>query len=229
MRDFGPWIHDRQQSDPAFAVLKQAAKDHAGDWPYYSNDPASYSSFASAHVPAADRDKVLVLLGQLFAAWQAEGERSTARPGFWARVVDRLGTIALIGFGVIFAGAIGYALYQSDFLAALADPDRARGLITFLVAIATISVAVLTSICIFYVSGTELENRYSKAKDLLAVLVGILGTILGFYFGSADKTPSPPEPVANADTQEAGGSGGSVGGEAPPATPPPPAETPAGN
>lgn len=33
-----------------------------------------------------------------------------------------------------------------------------------------------------------LKVRFSYAKDILATLVGILGTILGFYFGSAEKS-----------------------------------------
>src|SRR6516225_6283157 len=30
----------------------------------------------------------------------------------------------------------------------------------------------------------DLDNRFTKAKDIIAILVGILGTIVGFYFGS---------------------------------------------
>jgi hypothetical protein len=33
----------------------------------------------------------------------------------------------------------------------------------------------------------ELEERFARAKDLLTVVIGILGTILGFYFGSISE------------------------------------------
>ena len=35
----------------------------------------------------------------------------------------------------------------------------------------------------------DLDNRFTKAKDIIAILVGILGTIVGFYFGSNPTGP----------------------------------------
>jgi len=30
----------------------------------------------------------------------------------------------------------------------------------------------------------EVDNRFNRAKELLTIIIGVLGTILGFYYGS---------------------------------------------
>jgi hypothetical protein len=191
MRDFGPWLRGYQTNDPALSILKQAAIDHAADWPYDKNEIAPYRDFVVTHVDEAERSDVLVLLGRLHEAWTRDSGEPEQAAGLWAWLSQRVGTFALIAFGIVVAAIIIWALLRSNFVKDLAEAGNARGLITFLVAITTISVALLTSISVFYVNADELENRFSKAKDVLAILVGILGTILGFYFGSAETTPAP--------------------------------------
>ncbi len=86
---------------------------------------------------------------------------------------------------IIFIG-----LYNSEgkFLLLLRETDVSRGLITFLVAIVTVLIALIISVWVVAsnAKGDELKERFSYSKDVLATLVGILGTILGFYFGSGE-------------------------------------------
>jgi hypothetical protein len=99
--------------------------------------------------------------------------------------------------------AIGYGLYQSDgrFLLQLRETDVSRGLITFLVALVTVSIALIVAVWVLTsnAEGEELKTRFSYSKDVLATLVGILGTILGFYFGTSEK--STTEQLVLADAQ----------------------------
>jgi len=56
---------------------------------------------------------------------------------------------------------------------------------------ATVTVAFVVIVsAVFDVSTNdeEREKRFHRARDVLAVFVGILGTILGFYFGSAENS-----------------------------------------
>ena len=93
--------------------------------------------------------------------------------------------------GLLILGGLGYGLFQPNgsFLDALKDTDTARALITFLVAVTTVSIALLTAL--YAVSSNqsreEIQERFALAKEVLALLVGILGTVLGFYYGAADK------------------------------------------
>ena len=110
---------------------------------------------------------------------------------------------AVFVFVAFVIAAIGYGLYKSEgrFLLQLQETAVSRGLITFLVAVVTVSIALVISVWVI-ASNAEAEvtkARFSYAKDILATLVGILGTILGFYFGSADK--SAAEQLVLADIQ----------------------------
>ena len=64
--------------------------------------------------------------------------------------------------------------------------EKARGLITFSVAIVTVSIALILVFYLVFGTGSteELKDRFTYGKDILMVFVGILGTIMGFYYGS---------------------------------------------
>jgi hypothetical protein len=98
-----------------------------------------------------------------------------------------LGALAL-GAGLMIVWALvnrgGFLLNQ------LQETAIARGLITFLVAIATVTIALTVAMWVVAptAKGELLMTRFTYAKDVLSTLVGMLGTILGFYFGSTKKT-----------------------------------------
>jgi hypothetical protein len=77
------------------------------------------------------------------------------------------------------------------FLQKLADKEVARGLITFLIAIATVGIAIILAISTLVLTeGDAGDKRFDRGKQVLSVLIGVLGTIVGFYFGSAPDTRS---------------------------------------
>jgi hypothetical protein len=100
-------------------------------------------------------------------------------------------SIGLLGIAAVVIGAIGYGLYSSDgqFLLQLQKTDVSRGLITFLVAVITVAIALSLVIWVLVsnLDNEDLKIRFASAKEILSTLVGILGTILGFYFGSVDS------------------------------------------
>ena len=104
-------------------------------------------------------------------------------------------TVAQVLFGgVSFAvlAIIVYALYHAGggFLASLQNLEIARGLITFLVVFTTIVIAIILVLYITTstLSGDEVKNRFGFGKEVLTALIGILGTVLGFYFGQTATT-----------------------------------------
>ena len=80
-------------------------------------------------------------------------------------------------------------LWDAQVIRRLSDPGFARGLITFLISVATIGLAF---VLVFQSFSTD-DNSFRRAREIFAGLMGVLGTIVGFYFGSAEKTTALPE------------------------------------
>lgn len=105
----------------------------------------------------------------------------------------------LIGVGVLMLVGL-YVLYviwdalreQDNLLGALKEPEVARGLITFLIAIVTIAIAIILTLYVAMSNAAEatVKERFAMGKEVLTVLVGILGTIVGFYFGANQSAPA---------------------------------------
>jgi len=96
-------------------------------------------------------------------------------------------------FGLALLLFIGYGIAADrgqNFLKLLADRDFARGLITFLIAIATVGIAIILAISSLVSSGDKDDDRFDRGKQVLTILIGVLGTIVGFYFGSSTETKS---------------------------------------
>lgn len=122
--------------------------------------------------------------------------------------LDRLTITQLLFGAVAFAvlAIIVAAFYYGGgkFLSSLQNPEIARGLITFLVVFTTVMIAI---VLVLYIAtgtgdGQEVKDRFGFGKEILTALIGILGTILGFYFGQSTTTSAAiqvtPAYVSNA-------------------------------
>jgi hypothetical protein len=96
---------------------------------------------------------------------------------------------------LILAGIIWGFWGQKGFLGSLSDRTVARGLITFLITFTTVGIAIILTISTIFTSGgDDADKRFDKGKQVLSVLIGLLGTIVGFYFGSStDSKPAAAE------------------------------------
>ena len=107
------------------------------------------------------------------------------------RIVYIQGIILLLILGTLFVIIFAtLASSEGEFLQKLRDIEIARGLITFLVVVAAISIALILAVYVLASneSTAQIKERFTFAKDVLAILIGILGTVLGFYYGTKDKS-----------------------------------------
>lgn len=91
---------------------------------------------------------------------------------------------------VIMLGGVSGALLREIFgysgmLVNMRNPEYARGLITYLYAVVTIGTAVV--LVVSALLGSE-KVRQDDGRQILALLLGVFGTIVGFYFGNAVAT-----------------------------------------
>jgi hypothetical protein len=71
--------------------------------------------------------------------------------------------------------------------------EFARGLITYLFAVVTIGTAVVLVVSALTSDETPTnERRFERGKEILSLLLGVFGTIVGFYFGSEVAAKGQP-------------------------------------
>jgi hypothetical protein len=58
---------------------------------------------------------------------------------------------------------------------------------------------LLIAITTFWMPKDDVQVRFEKAKDLLTIVIGVLGTILGFYFGSLAGPDHQAAPAPNVE------------------------------
>jgi len=112
------------------------------------------------------------------------------------------GLFAVLGFVIL--GVIGFIITSNGqtFLKLLANNEIARGLITFLIAISTVGIALILAISTLVLAeGPEGDKRFDRGKQVLSVLIGVLGTIVGFYFGSPNTNNALPKSTTEITTQ----------------------------
>lgn len=102
-----------------------------------------------------------------------------------------LNPVVAIAFGMVLAivlliGATTLGLDKGLVLTKMGQVEFARGLITYLFAVVTIGTAVVLVVSALTSDATPAnERRFERGKEILALLLGVFGTIVGFYFGSA--------------------------------------------
>ena len=75
----------------------------------------------------------------------------------------------------------------------VAGKDYARGLITVLFTVGTIGVALLATLTAMFIPGPEGKERFDRVKEVLSLLLGIVGTIIGFYYGTEVNKKEPSQ------------------------------------
>jgi hypothetical protein len=119
---------------------------------------------------------------------------------------------------------------NENMLNRLQDPDYARGIITYLFAVGTIGVIILVVFATLTRRGTgdaddlaRQREQYERSKTFVSLLLGIFGTIVGFYYGQTTDEDGPTVQVAELsvpDTTLAPGDTVSVNGVVTGGTPP---------
>lgn len=118
-------------------------------------------------------------------------------------LVARIPAIGFTVLGVVLLGTIVWGLsnVEGGFLKSLADEKNARGLITFLIVLTTVGIALILALSTIVLDDSpENDKRFDRGKQVLTILIGVLGTIVGFYFGSATTNENTQQTAPQAQT-----------------------------
>jgi hypothetical protein len=218
MQGFGVWLWHNRDRGPDTELLAGVADQLGSDWPIESADQADYERAIGTLPQESERTPALAALQQAWPTYVAARPKQPRRRLTWSFFANPLWAVTVCG--VVLVGLFFLGL-QANFLTSLAKPDTARGLITFLFAVTTVGIAVIVVLAVFLGSGSdqELDARFQRGKDILTILIGVFGAILGFYFGTAQQQPQPQngteEEVVGAPVSESTTAGAT--GAAPPA------------
>jgi hypothetical protein len=113
------------------------------------------------------KPRLAVTLGKGLA-WAFSGDR-------WPQVLTSLVVLASLWF--VWAT-------MSD---QIGKTEFARGMITLLFGVGTIIIALILTLTAILQAGLTAEDRFKYGIQILTVLMGVFGTILGFYFGAANR------------------------------------------
>ncbi|MGR8934040.1 MAG: hypothetical protein ACU837_06565 [Gammaproteobacteria bacterium] len=146
-----------------------------------------------------EEEKLLATFGKLNQG--VEVVRSISSDA-WSRFVDKITPDHAISLSLVAVGGVGIfvlsKVVSEDFLRLIQYVDVARGLITFMVAMITVTLAIVLSIYPIISADnkeakTDIKERFIMGKEVLMVFVGILGTIVGFYYASDHKSAGNDE------------------------------------
>ena len=200
MDSFDTWLDGQSAKDAGLADLLQARADLGASWPTGGDGWSAYAA-AIAQSPAVTvKAKALASLERAYRRFAP----TTEGKGFWATIAGWVSNVYFwaVLWGAVFIFALFSFALDKAMLAELAKVEQARGLITFLFGVATVGIALIIVLAIFLSTDSEeqVSARYQMGKDILAVLIGVFGTIIGFYFGSELATTTPPGTEITAPT-----------------------------
>jgi hypothetical protein len=113
------------------------------------------------------------------------------KAGAFSTFLDKITSPGTISFLYVLVGIAALlvlaGLLSGNFLDKIQNIEVARGLITTTIAIVSVAIAVV--LALYPITGSDngnlsLKDRFMLSKEVLMLFVGILGTIVGFHYGS---------------------------------------------
>jgi len=178
MKGFGAWLNESKLGLTDITLLREKTRNLTG-WENLvrSDKIGDYVTILQTIPCNQSRNSSIDALYKLWSLYETQEEN---------RVKGRIsatGWIAAI-IAALLLGLIFWVLKQSAF--SQSGSDSTRSVLAFLFGLTTIGVIIIVVVAVFIETGeTTLDDRFQRGKDILTILIGLLGAILGYYFGQA--------------------------------------------
>jgi len=209
MAGFGGWLQQTTFAFSEVARLRTLATNIGANWPAASSLQADYESSINNSLAESQKSEALAALRAVWPIYELDIGGTQQQPSLFSSLFGQVWRNVQAVGTIIPALAILYLFYLAFgglSLTDLAKPDIARGLLTFLFGVTTVGIAIIVVLSVFLGQGTkeDLGERFQRGKDILTILIGVFGAILGFYFGSAGGPGSGPPPAQQAQVTAPG-------------------------
>lgn len=207
MGNFTNWLEQINKSEKEdFEELFKFISSNENQWPKDSNEVVDYTTLIKkSSLEEEIKTKVVDDFENAWEKWSNLDRKKKTSNREESTKLDRFGTWLAENAEKVFSGVVifmfvlilGHAfVFESGALARMNDVATARGAITFLFALGTITLAIMlvgSSLFTFIDNEREFKRRkerFNQGKEILSILIGILGTIVGFYFGALNSSES---------------------------------------
>lgn len=202
MASFVQWLKTTQHTDPGVQKLAEKARTEHWDDSLSREDTIRLINSS----PTLSNDEKVRLTSSLIdIKADSSGETKT----WWQNVLDFLGSNAqmFVVFVLAFAilGSLIFVIVSATFRQNLAEIEISRGIITFFFGLGTVGVALILVTAAFTSERDkdDIKERFDMGKQVLTTLIGIFGTIVGFYFGTEVSNRPPPPDTAQVEAASA--------------------------
>jgi hypothetical protein len=183
MAGFGGWLNESKLNLTEIATLRRSAVNLEG-WPNIRSDNIGEYADVLQRIPC--HQTKIAALDALYKLWSLyETQKKQAKSGVSATgwiVAGIAGLLLLLIFWVL------WKLNLTDL-----GGDSTRGVLAFLFGLTTVGTIIIVVVAVFFEAGeTTLDDRFQRGKDILTILIGLLGAILGCYFGQQANAYKPP-------------------------------------
>jgi hypothetical protein len=182
------WLESQKDEAESTEKLFDHIKKYNID---FSKDPKSLKGIKNA-IDQIEADEIIkenlkMRFTKAFDTFSTEMKKN--QKTIWDHIYTGARLLVLIGIVIFLMLLLKWAFFGDDNLRnEFYNIEFARGVITFLFAVGTIGSALIIILSIFTSEKglEESKERFYRAKEILTILIGILGTIVGFYFGTMD-------------------------------------------
>ena len=181
MTGFGNWLNESKLNLMEITTLRNSITGLPGWQDIKSDKIAEYALILRRISCSRNRTVALDSLYNLWPLYETQQNRSRSGVSATGWVVAFVSALLLLLIWWVLTH-IGTASGQIN----LGDINT-RGLLAFLFGLTTVGIIIIVVVAIFFESGeTTLDQRFQRGKDILTILIGLLGVILGYYFGQAN-------------------------------------------
>jgi hypothetical protein len=183
MKGFGDWLGESKLGLDDIKVLREQTNNLGERWPRKFDKIGEYVE-ALQNIQCT---RAKVAFYNLWPLYEDQERRHT-------RGISQTGIVVTV-IAALLLYLIFYVLTHMDIQNL--GGDSTRGVLAFLFGITTVGIVIMVVVAVFFEAReTTLDDRFQRGKDILTILIGLLGAILGYYFGQAAGTKTPVETSA---------------------------------